>query len=119
MHDVEATERIALLTKAQAAAQAVIDEIEARNIAHPPSRDMRRAVLLQARGQERDLGKIIEDEEAASLVVTIDESDVEELTGLAAVLDEAIKKDALQTKGLETIRATLETIASVRDQLDA
>lgn len=121
MPDVAAEDRIAQLKKARDAAQAIIDEIKKRNLADPfPQRvELRKEKLLEAVGDVRQLSDIIDDEEAAGLVVSVDPGDVDELQALADKLDNAITGSTLQVKGLATITTVLGAISSVRGKLDA
>ena len=121
MPEIVAEDRIAQLKKARDAAQAIIDEIKKRNISDPfpPRKELRKVKLLEAVGDVRDLDNIIDDEQAATLVVSVDPDDVADLQTLAGKLDDAITGSILQTKGLTTITTVLGAISSVRDKLDA
>ena len=121
MPSVVADDRIAQLKKARDAAQAIIDEIKKRNSSDPfpPRIELRKVKLLEAVGDVRDLSDIIDDEQAATLVVSVDPVDVDELQTLAEKLDDAITGSILQTKGLATIATVLTAISIVRDKLDA
>ena len=118
---IVADDRIAQLKKARDAAQAIIDEIKKRNISDPfpPRKELRKVKLLEAVGDVRDLDTIIDDEQAATLIVSVDPDDVAELQTLAGKLDDAITGSILQTKGLTTITTVLNAVSSVRDKLDA
>jgi len=80
------------LKKARDAAQAVVDEITRLDTEDPvPSRILQRQPKsLQAQGDVDDLSDAIDDEEAATKVVTVDEGDIAELQDLAQKLDQAI-----------------------------
>ena len=121
MPDVAAEDRISQLKKARDAAQAVIDEINKRNLSDPfpPRIEQRKVKLLEAVGDVRDLNGIIDDEEAATLVVSIDPGDVDALQALADKLDNAITGSILQTKGLAAITTVLGAVSRVRGNLDA
>lgn len=119
MPDVSPEDRIAQLSGARDAAQAVVDEITRRNTQDPiPSRiEQRRPNLLRARGQVRDLNRIVDNEEAATKVVTVDEADVDGLTALANKLDKAIAGSAFAVGGMAAITSILNAVAAVRDTL--
>jgi hypothetical protein len=108
MPDVSTTDRIAQLTRARDAAQAVVDEITRRNTDDPnPSRiEQRRPNLLRARGQVRDLNRIIDNAEAATKVVAVAER-----------LDEAITGSAFAVAGMTGITSVLNAVAAVRETL--
>jgi hypothetical protein len=119
MRDISPEDRIAQLSQARDAAQAVVDEITRRDTKDPiPSRiERRRPNLLRARGQVRDLNRIIDNEEAATKVVTVDEGDVDRLIALAKKLDKAIAGSAFAVSGIGAITSILNAVAAVRDTL--
>ena len=121
MPDITPQDRIANLKKARDAAQAVVDEITRLDTEDPvPSRILQRQPKsLQAQGDVDDLSDAIDDEEAATKVVTVDEGDIAELQDLAQKLDQAIVAGALRTGGLATITTVLNGVAKVRGVLGA
>ena len=114
-------DRICNLKTARVAAQAVVDEIKQLNLedADPAHILGRKPAKLQAQAAVDDLSDAIDNEGAATCVVTVNASDVTELGDLAGKLDKAIAKGALRQVGLATLTTVLNSIARVREVLDA
>src|SRR5260370_38209805 len=121
MPEITPEDRIANLKKAPDAAQAVADDITRLDTEDPvPSHiQQRQPKSLQAQGDVDDLSDAIDDEEAATKVVTVDEGDLAELQDLAQKLDQAIVAGALRTGGLATITTGLNRVAKVPRALGA
>jgi hypothetical protein len=121
MPEIAAQDRIANLKKARDAAQAVVDEIVKMDTEDPlPSHIReRQPKSFQAQGDVDDLSDAIDDEEAATKVVTVDEGDLAELQTLAEKLDRAIVAGALRGAGLATLTTVLNGVAKVRGVLNA
>ena len=121
MPDVAAADRISKLKQARDAAQAVADRmIQLDNEDPVPSHMQQRLPKrLQAQGDVDDLSDVIDDEEAAAKVVTIDDASVADLQTLAARLDKASVTAALVSGGLATATTVLNDVAKVRGVLNA
>src|SRR5258706_4184870 len=116
MPDITPQDRIANLKKALDAAQAVVDEITRLDTEDPvPSRILQRQPKsLQAQGDVDDLSDAIDDEEAATKVVTVDEGDIAELQDLAQKLDQAIVAGGPRKGGTATLTTPPHSVAQVR-----
>lgn len=121
MPDIQAPDRISRLEAARDAAQSVIDDIERRNSARPLPQeiDSREPTRLQAQGDVDDLDTAIRDEEAATLVVSVDRATFADLQAIAARLDRAIVRTALIAGGLATATTVLNDVAKVKGALNA
>jgi hypothetical protein len=121
MPDISPQTRIGNLKAARAAAQAVVDEITRLDTVDPVPTNilLRQPKSLQAQGDVADLSDVIDDEEAAALVVTVDDAQLADLQTLAAKLDKAIVSAALRSGGLAAMTTVLNGVAQVRGILNA
>jgi len=119
MPRLSAQDKIELLKKARAAAQAVKEEIERQNQNEidPDAVAQREPALQRAIIEIQDADEKVDDLEASQLSVQVDDSDLDRLTRLAADLDAKIASNALLNLGVESLTTVLNGVANVKSAL--
>ena len=119
MSTLVTSERIELLKKARAAAQAVADEIDRqnRNEIDPDVVRGREATLQHALSTVSDLDEMIENLEASMVDFAIDTDLLEKVTRQAAELDAKIRRNAILNLGIASLTEILNGAASVQSSL--